>query len=86
MALILGHWYKAYFDGMLTKHYIALDQGPSIFFTLCYFSVFLQARAGFILNFLGVLTINLAINTWGVAMFQLNTFPSWANVTRAPWI
>ncbi|XP_018542755.1 solute carrier family 13 member 2 isoform X1 [Lates calcarifer] len=43
-----------------------------------------MARAGFILNFLGVITINIAINTWGVAMFQLNTFPSWANTTKTP--
>ncbi|XP_077396472.1 solute carrier family 13 member 2-like [Festucalex cinctus] len=40
-----------------------------------------MAKAGFILNFLGVITINIGINTWGVAMFDLNTFPSWANVT-----
>ncbi|XP_061924658.1 solute carrier family 13 member 2-like isoform X1 [Entelurus aequoreus] len=43
-----------------------------------------MARAGFILNFIGVITINIGINTWGVAMFQLNTFPSWANVTKDP--
>ncbi|XP_040040214.2 solute carrier family 13 member 2 [Gasterosteus aculeatus] len=43
-----------------------------------------MAKTGFILNFVGVLTINIAINTWGVPMFQLNTFPSWANVTRVP--
>ncbi|XP_070826646.1 solute carrier family 13 member 2-like isoform X2 [Chaetodon trifascialis] len=43
-----------------------------------------MAKAGFILNFVGVITINIAINTWGVAMFQLNTFPSWANVTTTP--
>ncbi|XP_039986376.1 solute carrier family 13 member 2-like isoform X2 [Xiphias gladius] len=43
-----------------------------------------MAKAGFILNFLGVITINIAVNTWGVAMFQLNTFPSWANVTKTP--
>ncbi|XP_070685076.1 solute carrier family 13 member 2-like [Pempheris klunzingeri] len=43
-----------------------------------------MAKAGFILNFLGVITINIAINTWGVAMFQLNTFPSWANATETP--
>uniref|UniRef100_A0A8C2Z2H8 Solute carrier family 13 member 2 n=1 Tax=Cyclopterus lumpus TaxID=8103 RepID=A0A8C2Z2H8_CYCLU len=40
-----------------------------------------MAKTGFILNFVGVITINIAINTWGVAMFQLNTFPSWANAT-----
>ncbi|KAL6116196.1 slc13a2 [Pungitius sinensis] len=43
-----------------------------------------MAKTGFVLNFVGVLTINIAINTWGVPMFQLNTFPSWANATRAP--
>uniref|UniRef100_A0A671XNM0 Solute carrier family 13 member 2 n=1 Tax=Sparus aurata TaxID=8175 RepID=A0A671XNM0_SPAAU len=43
-----------------------------------------MAKAGFILNIIGVLTINLAINTWGVAMFQLDSFPSWANVTKSP--
>ncbi|XP_036975984.1 solute carrier family 13 member 2-like isoform X1 [Acanthopagrus latus] len=43
-----------------------------------------MAKAGFILNIIGVLTINLAINTWGVAMFQLDSFPSWANVTKNP--
>ncbi|XP_042342678.1 solute carrier family 13 member 2-like isoform X2 [Plectropomus leopardus] len=43
-----------------------------------------MAKAGFILNFIGVITINIAINTWGVAMFQLDTFPSWANATQTP--
>ncbi|XP_041796503.1 solute carrier family 13 member 2-like [Chelmon rostratus] len=43
-----------------------------------------MAKAGFVLNFVGVVTINIAINTWGVVMFQLNTFPSWANVTTTP--
>ncbi|XP_035010715.2 solute carrier family 13 member 2 isoform X2 [Hippoglossus stenolepis] len=43
-----------------------------------------MAKTGFILNFVGVITINIAINTWGVAMFDLNTFPSWANVTKGP--
>ncbi|KAI9538546.1 hypothetical protein NQZ68_012198 [Dissostichus eleginoides] len=43
-----------------------------------------MAKAGLILNILGVITINIAINTWGVAMFNLNEFPSWANVTKTP--
>ncbi|XP_075905795.1 solute carrier family 13 member 2-like isoform X2 [Nelusetta ayraudi] len=43
-----------------------------------------MAKAGFILNIVGVLTINIGINTWGIAMFQLDTFPSWANATVAP--
>uniref|UniRef100_A0A672JGV2 Solute carrier family 13 member 2 n=1 Tax=Salarias fasciatus TaxID=181472 RepID=A0A672JGV2_SALFA len=43
-----------------------------------------MAKAGFVLNFVGVLIINLAVNTWGAAMFDLNTFPSWANITKTP--
>uniref|UniRef100_A0A672JJJ3 Solute carrier family 13 member 2 n=1 Tax=Salarias fasciatus TaxID=181472 RepID=A0A672JJJ3_SALFA len=35
-----------------------------------------MAKAGFVLNFVGVLIINLAVNTWGAAMFDLNTFPT----------
>ncbi|NXP06653.1 S13A2 protein, partial [Thinocorus orbignyianus] len=38
-----------------------------------------MAKAGFVLNLLGVLTITLAINTWGSSLLQLQTFPSWAN-------
>ncbi|NXQ80532.1 S13A2 protein, partial [Nyctibius grandis] len=40
-----------------------------------------MAKAGFIINILGVLTITLAINTWASSLFQLQTFPSWANRT-----
>uniref|UniRef100_A0AAZ3NUH3 Solute carrier family 13 member 2 n=1 Tax=Oncorhynchus tshawytscha TaxID=74940 RepID=A0AAZ3NUH3_ONCTS len=40
-----------------------------------------MAKAGFVLNIVGVITINVALNTWGAAMFNLNTFPDWANVT-----
>ncbi|XP_043077569.1 solute carrier family 13 member 2 [Puntigrus tetrazona] len=42
-----------------------------------------MAKAGFILNIIGILSINLGINTWGSAMFNLGTFPSWANATNA---
>ncbi|XP_030909546.2 solute carrier family 13 member 2 isoform X3 [Melopsittacus undulatus] len=40
-----------------------------------------MAKSGFVLNILGVLVINLAINTWASSLFQLQTFPSWANKT-----
>ncbi|NXS56454.1 S13A2 protein, partial [Brachypteracias leptosomus] len=40
-----------------------------------------MAKAGAVLNILGVLTITLAINTWASSLFQLQTFPSWANRT-----
>nr|XP_046153723.1 solute carrier family 13 member 2 [Oncorhynchus gorbuscha] len=41
-----------------------------------------MVKAGFMLNMIGILTINLGINTWGDAMFQLSTFPDWANITH----
>ncbi|XP_014018179.1 solute carrier family 13 member 2 isoform X2 [Salmo salar] len=43
-----------------------------------------MVKAGFVLNIIGVITINIALNTWGAAMFNLNTFPDWANVTTIP--
>lgn len=43
-----------------------------------------MVKAGSMLNIIGVVTINLAINTWGVAMFHLDKFPEWANVTVKP--
>uniref|UniRef100_A0A452HRR1 Uncharacterized protein n=1 Tax=Gopherus agassizii TaxID=38772 RepID=A0A452HRR1_9SAUR len=42
-----------------------------------------MAKAGSVLNILGVLTIMLAINTWGYPLFDLNHFPVWANSTSA---
>lgn len=33
------------------------------------------------MNIIGILCITLAVNTWGKAMFHLDTFPAWANVT-----
>ncbi|XP_015684762.1 solute carrier family 13 member 2-like, partial [Protobothrops mucrosquamatus] len=38
-----------------------------------------MVKAGFMLNILGVLTIMLAINTWGIPMFNLHQFPAWAH-------
>ncbi|XP_011523755.1 solute carrier family 13 member 2 isoform X4 [Homo sapiens] len=37
-----------------------------------------MARAGFLLNIIGVLIIALAINSWGIPLFSLHSFPSWA--------
>ncbi|XP_045692811.1 solute carrier family 13 member 2 [Phyllostomus hastatus] len=39
-----------------------------------------MARAGFLLNILGVLVIMLAINSWSYPIFSLHTFPSWAHL------
>ncbi|XP_051848293.1 solute carrier family 13 member 2 [Antechinus flavipes] len=38
-----------------------------------------MAKAGFLLNIIGVLTISLAINTWAYPIFKLDQFPSWAH-------
>ncbi|KAL1779570.1 solute carrier family 13 member 2 [Sigmodon hispidus] len=37
-----------------------------------------MARAGFLLNIIGVLAITLSINSWSISIFNLDTFPSWA--------
>ncbi|NWY44212.1 S13A2 protein, partial [Sylvia atricapilla] len=53
----------------------------AIVFSYGHLKVIDMAKAGFVLNILGVLTITLAINTWASSLFQLQTFPSWANKT-----
>ncbi|XP_076024993.1 solute carrier family 13 member 2-like [Genypterus blacodes] len=40
-----------------------------------------MVKSGFMLNLIGILTVNLATNTWGYALFDMHTFPAWANVT-----
>lgn len=40
-----------------------------------------QARTGIVMNIIGILCITLAINSWGKAMFHLDSFPAWANIT-----
>ncbi|KAF3840541.1 hypothetical protein F7725_006403, partial [Dissostichus mawsoni] len=40
-----------------------------------------MAKAGIVMNVVGIGCISLAINTWGHVIFGLDTFPSWANAT-----
>ncbi|KAM3850802.1 Na(+)/citrate cotransporter [Vipera latastei] len=40
-----------------------------------------MVKTGIVMNIIGVICITLSINSWGRAMFQLDTFPSWANGT-----
>ncbi|XP_062815307.1 Na(+)/citrate cotransporter-like isoform X2 [Anolis carolinensis] len=40
-----------------------------------------MAKTGIMMNVIGVLCTMLAINSWGRAMFHLDTFPAWANST-----
>ncbi|XP_007936540.1 solute carrier family 13 member 3 [Orycteropus afer afer] len=42
-----------------------------------------MVRTGFLMNLMGVLLLNLAINTWAQTIFQLGTFPVWANIHLA---
>ncbi|KAI3373793.1 hypothetical protein L3Q82_022377, partial [Scortum barcoo] len=39
-------------------------------------------KTGFILNLIGILSVNLGINTWGYVMFDMGTFPAWINATQ----
>ncbi|TDH05040.1 hypothetical protein EPR50_G00139030 [Perca flavescens] len=41
-----------------------------------------MVKAGFILNIIGILTVNLGINTWGYAMFDMGNLPHWFNNTQ----
>lgn len=42
------------------------------------FALFIQVKAGLGLNIIGVLTVLLAISTWGTSIFALDTYPDWA--------
>ncbi|XP_075892464.1 Na(+)/citrate cotransporter isoform X2 [Nelusetta ayraudi] len=53
----------------------------AIVFSYGYLKVADMARTGIVMNIIGILCITLAINTWGKAMFELDSFPVWANAT-----
>ncbi|XP_034733353.1 solute carrier family 13 member 3 isoform X2 [Etheostoma cragini] len=38
-----------------------------------------MVKTGIVMNILGILSVSLAMNTWGVAMFDLNVYPEWAH-------
>ncbi|XP_028838681.1 solute carrier family 13 member 5a [Denticeps clupeoides] len=54
----------------------------AIVFSYGYLKVSDMAKTGFVMNIIGILCITLSINSWGRAMFDLNTFPVWANGTE----
>ncbi|ELW68807.1 Solute carrier family 13 member 4 [Tupaia chinensis] len=39
-----------------------------------------MVKAGLGVNVIGLVIVMVAINTWGVSLFQLDTFPAWAKV------
>ncbi|MCI4386402.1 hypothetical protein PGIGA_G00061780 [Pangasianodon gigas] len=53
----------------------------AIVFSFGYLKVSDMARTGIVMNIIGILSITLAVNSWGRALFHLDTFPSWANST-----
>ncbi|KAK5887697.1 hypothetical protein CesoFtcFv8_016280 [Champsocephalus esox] len=42
-----------------------------------------MVKAGFMLNIIGILTVNLGVNTWGYAMFDMGNIPHWVNITHS---
>ncbi|XP_035288792.1 solute carrier family 13 member 5-like [Anguilla anguilla] len=53
----------------------------AIVFSYGYLKVSDMAKTGVVMNIIGILCITLAINSWGKIMFNLDSFPSWANAT-----
>ncbi|KAK7156506.1 hypothetical protein R3I94_006539 [Phoxinus phoxinus] len=53
----------------------------AIVFSYGYLKVSDMAKTGMMMNVIGIFCITLAINTWGKAMFNLDSFPAWANQT-----
>ncbi|XP_009985710.1 PREDICTED: solute carrier family 13 member 5 isoform X1 [Tauraco erythrolophus] len=53
----------------------------AIVFSYGHIRVLDMVRSGIVMNIIGVFCVTLAINTWGRPMFELDTFPAWANST-----
>ncbi|XP_074016578.1 Na(+)/citrate cotransporter isoform X2 [Numenius arquata] len=53
----------------------------AIVFSYGHIRVLDMVKTGIVMNIIGVLCVTLAINTWGRSMFELDTFPAWANTT-----
>ncbi|TRY98364.1 hypothetical protein DNTS_021790 [Danionella cerebrum] len=53
----------------------------AIVFSYGYLKVSDMAKTGIVMNIIGILSITLAINSWGRVIFRLDTFPTWANNT-----
>lgn len=63
----------------------ALGRGPPVRLVPVLASPLLsapQVKTGVVMNVLGILCVSLAINTWGVAMFNLTDNPDWAQTIK----
>uniref|UniRef100_A0A2K6A185 Solute carrier family 13 member 5 n=1 Tax=Mandrillus leucophaeus TaxID=9568 RepID=A0A2K6A185_MANLE len=54
----------------------------AIVFTYGHLKVADMVKTGVVMNIIGVFCVFLAVNTWGRAIFDLDHFPDWANVTH----
>ncbi|KAM9321010.1 Na(+)/citrate cotransporter [Gastrophryne carolinensis] len=41
-----------------------------------------MVKTGIIMNIIGIMCTTIAVNSWGRVMFNLGTFPTWANTTN----
>ncbi|XP_066489759.1 solute carrier family 13 member 1 [Tiliqua scincoides] len=53
----------------------------AIVFAYGHLKVIDMVKAGLGINIIGVAVVMLAVTTWAVPLFQLNTYPAWANST-----
>ncbi|NXA42008.1 S13A5 protein, partial [Eudromia elegans] len=53
----------------------------AIVFSYGHIRVLDMVKSGIVMNIIGVFCVTLAINTWGRPLFDLDTFPTWANNT-----
>ncbi|NXE55984.1 S13A5 protein, partial [Casuarius casuarius] len=53
----------------------------AIVFSYGHIRVLDMVKSGIVMNIIGVFCVTLAINTWGRPIFDLDTFPIWANNT-----
>ncbi|NXX93389.1 S13A5 protein, partial [Centropus bengalensis] len=54
----------------------------AIVFSYGHIRVLDMVKTGIVMNIIGIFCVTLAINTWGRLLFDLDTFPAWANKTR----
>uniref|UniRef100_A0A8C6Z8N6 Solute carrier family 13 member 5 n=1 Tax=Nothoprocta perdicaria TaxID=30464 RepID=A0A8C6Z8N6_NOTPE len=55
----------------------------AIVFSYGHICVLDMVKSGIVMNIIGVFCVTLAINTWGRPLFDLDTFPAWANNTAS---
>ncbi|XP_060550487.1 solute carrier family 13 member 4 isoform X2 [Pantherophis guttatus] len=54
----------------------------AIVFTYGHCQIKDMIKAGFGVNIIGLVIVTLAINTWGIRLFQLDIFPDWAQASN----